>query len=115
MPGRLNPSDDDRAAGHYPGPMTDPRLRASDADRQRVVKALQEHAAAGRLTLDEYADRVDVALAARTHADLGGVTADLPVVAELAGADEDRGHLILAFLVAALVVVAFAVVLQIAR
>ena len=39
--------------------MTDPGLRASDADRQRVVTALERHAVAGRIDLDEYAVRVD--------------------------------------------------------
>jgi hypothetical protein len=30
-----------------------PELRASDADRERTVAALSEHAAAGRLDVDE--------------------------------------------------------------
>jgi hypothetical protein len=93
--------------------MTDPRLRASDDDRQRVVDALQQHAAAGRLTLDEYAERVDSVLAARTHADLGTVTSDLPM--DGPAAPSERAHLLLAFLVAALVVAGFAIVLAVAR
>lgn len=92
--------------------MTDPRLRASDIDRQRVIDALQVHTAAGRLTLDEYTSRVDGALAARTHGDLAAVTADLPVVEPERA---DRGHLLLAFLLATLVVAGFAVVLAVAR
>jgi hypothetical protein len=58
--------------------MSGPDQRASDDDRQRVVRALERHTAAGRLTLDEYADRVDRALAARTHGQLAEVTGDLP-------------------------------------
>jgi hypothetical protein len=92
--------------------MTDPRLRASDADRQRVVSELELHTAAGRLTLDEYTQRVDRVLAARTHGDLGLVTADLP--ADASASDEHR-HLLLAFGLAALVVAVFAVLLTIFR
>lgn len=57
---------------------SDPRLRASDADRDRVAAALREHLAAGRLTLDEFNDRLDKAYAARTAGELDEVLADLP-------------------------------------
>ena len=57
---------------------SDPQLRASDADRDRVAGALREHLAAGRLTLDEFNDRLDKAYAARTAGELGEVLADLP-------------------------------------
>ena len=53
-------------------------IRASDADREAVVAALQRHTAQGRLTIDEFTERVDAAYAARTHSDLTAVTADLP-------------------------------------
>lgn len=55
-------------------------LRVSDAERNVVVEALRAHCADGRLTLDEFAERVEVALAARTRADLDEVQADLPAV-----------------------------------
>jgi predicted phage tail protein len=55
-----------------------PWIRASDADRQRVVDALHRHTADGRLSLDEFAARADVAYHAVTHADLATLTADLP-------------------------------------
>jgi hypothetical protein len=55
-----------------------PDLRASDADRERVVRSLQRHTSAGRLSLDEYADRVEQALRARTHGELATVLGDLP-------------------------------------
>jgi hypothetical protein len=80
---------------------TEHRLRASDADRQRLVAALQQHAAAGRLTLDEYAERVDRALLARTHGDLAAVMADLPPEATADHAAGGR-QLVIAFLVALL-------------
>lgn len=107
-----------RCGRRYPVAVTDPRLRASDDDRQRVVAALERHTAAGRLTLDEYADRVDLVLAARTHGDLSEVTADLPAPDPAAAEDEpgeDHRHLLLAFLLAAIVVAVLAVVLAIYR
>jgi class 3 adenylate cyclase len=55
-----------------------PALRASDADRERTVVALREHCAAGRLTLEEFADRMASAYTARTTEDLHGVLAGLP-------------------------------------
>ena len=56
--------------------------RASDDDRQRVVELLQRHTATGRLTLDEFTDRVGNAYAARTLRDLAIVTSDLPPLPE---------------------------------
>jgi hypothetical protein len=55
-----------------------PALRASDADRERVTELLSEHAAAGRLTVEELGERVDTALAARTQPELDALLADLP-------------------------------------
>ncbi|MFC8849317.1 MULTISPECIES: DUF1707 domain-containing protein [unclassified Micromonospora] len=57
----------------------DVELRASDDDRHRVVADLQRHTSAGRLTLDEFSERVGEAWAARTLGDLALVTRDLPV------------------------------------
>jgi hypothetical protein len=54
-------------------------MRAADTDRDRVVDVLNKAYGEGRLTKDEYDGRVETALAARTYADLDGVTADLPV------------------------------------
>ncbi|GIF72938.1 DUF1707 SHOCT-like domain-containing protein [Asanoa siamensis] len=59
--------------------------RASDDDRQRVVELLQEHTAVGRLTLEEFTDRVDNAYSARTLRDLAVVTSDLPPLPEKPG------------------------------
>jgi hypothetical protein len=52
-------------------------LRASDADRERVVALLTEAAADGRLTLGEHAERTEHAYAARTLGELADLTADL--------------------------------------
>ena len=53
-------------------------LRASTADRERAIDVLKAGFAEGRLTKDEYDARVSQAYAARTYAELGAVTADLP-------------------------------------
>jgi hypothetical protein len=55
-----------------------PALRASDAERERTATLLREHTAAGRLTTDELADRLDAAYAARTVGELDALVADLP-------------------------------------
>jgi Domain of unknown function (DUF1707)/Cell wall-active antibiotics response 4TMS YvqF len=58
--------------------VSSPELRASDADRDRTIADLREHTAAGRLTLEEFSERVDQAVAARTVAELDAVRSDLP-------------------------------------
>src|SRR5438105_664968 len=55
-----------------------PSVRASDAEREEVVARLRGHSVDGRLTLEEFAQRVDAAYAATTRAELERVTADLP-------------------------------------
>jgi hypothetical protein len=56
-------------------------VRVGDADRDAVAAQLRDHYADGRLTLDELNERLDLAFAARTKADLNEVTRDLPHVA----------------------------------
>ncbi|MGH3301210.1 MAG: DUF1707 SHOCT-like domain-containing protein [Streptosporangiaceae bacterium] len=56
----------------------DPNIRASDADRDRVAALLREHHAAGRLTPDEFSDRLDRAFAAKTIGDIDDLLRDLP-------------------------------------
>ena len=53
-------------------------VRVSDADREHAVVALREHQVAGRLTLEEFTERVTAALAARTTTDLEVPLSDLP-------------------------------------
>jgi hypothetical protein len=55
-----------------------PGTRTSDADRERVVWMLREHAAAGRLDTEEFEERTAAALSARTRGELDSVLADLP-------------------------------------
>jgi hypothetical protein len=56
----------------------DPRIRASDEDRDRTVSLLQEHHAAGRLTVEEFNERIDKAYQAKTVGELEDLMADLP-------------------------------------
>jgi Domain of unknown function (DUF1707) len=64
-------------AGTMPG---DPRLRASDADRERTAQLLREHHAVGRLTAEEFNDRLERVFAARTLGELDELLADLPAI-----------------------------------
>ena len=59
-------------------PEPDGGIRASDAERERTAEALKRHALDGRLTSDEYAERLDAAYAARTRAQLDRLLDDLP-------------------------------------
>ncbi|HET9733311.1 MAG TPA: DUF1707 domain-containing protein [Acidimicrobiales bacterium] len=54
-------------------------IRVSDADRQRVADLLRSHATDGRLSLDEFSERIGAAFNARTGGELEAVLADLPV------------------------------------
>jgi hypothetical protein len=56
----------------------DADLRVSDAERDVVAAELGENFQAGRLSQDEFDERVSAALGARTRRDLGGLLADLP-------------------------------------
>ena len=58
--------------------MTDDQLRMSDAEREEAATELGEHFAQGRLTSDEYAERLDRIWAARTYGQLGPIFRDLP-------------------------------------
>jgi Domain of unknown function (DUF1707) len=64
--------------------VSSPDLRASDADRDRAVAELREHTATGRLTLEEFSERVDRAVAATTLSELDEVRGDLPGAGTLA-------------------------------
>ena len=57
---------------------SDPRIRAADADRDRTAALLREHHAAGRLTADEFNERLDKAYAAKTLGELDELLVDLP-------------------------------------
>jgi hypothetical protein len=54
-------------------------LRASDADREETVELLRLHHSDGRLTIDEFTERMEKAYVAKTYGDLSVLTADLPL------------------------------------
>lgn len=74
---------------------SDDPIRASDTDREAVVAVLRDAYTEGRLTLDEFDERVTDAYAGRTWGDLRMLTADLPVKpvlgADLPGRPEPAG------------------------
>jgi len=67
------PGNETRAAAVDRG-----HLRASHADRERVIVALKAAFVQGRLTKDELDARAGQVFAARTYAELAATTADLP-------------------------------------
>jgi hypothetical protein len=64
-----------------------PHLRASHADRDRVVDALRVAGGDGRLSAEELDTRLESALSARTLAELAELTADLPIAPAATGKD----------------------------
>ena len=66
----------------------DDSIRVSDAERDATLRTLGDHAAVGRLTLDELEDRASRALAAKTRGELAVLTGDLPQEAAQAGPPE---------------------------
>lgn len=53
-------------------------VRASDDEREQVAAQLRQHLAAGRLTVEEFRERLDEAFTARTRADLCRALRELP-------------------------------------
>jgi hypothetical protein len=62
-----------------------PNERITDADRERAIEELRGHMLLGRLTPDEFEERIGSAHAARTRADLDALSADLPRAGLAAG------------------------------
>jgi hypothetical protein len=58
----------------------DPNVRASDADRDRTASLLREHLAAGRLSPEEFSERLDRAFAAKTVGEVDALLKDLPAI-----------------------------------
>jgi hypothetical protein len=58
-----------------------PAIRAGDQDRDHSIERLGTAVAEGRLTLEEFSDRVGHAQTARTREELAVLTNDLPVPA----------------------------------
>src|SRR5690242_18096276 len=73
------PGDEMEAAAGGPGDM-----RASHADRERVIDTVKAAFARGQLTAGELDARVGQALTARTYAELAAVTLSIPARSDLA-------------------------------
>jgi hypothetical protein len=54
------------------------QMRSSAADREQAIDVLKTGFADGRLTKEEYEDRIGLALGPLTYADLAALTDDLP-------------------------------------
>ena len=67
-------------------------IRASDAERDAALERLSAAAGDGRLTLEEFSQRMERATTAKTRAELDGLVADLPTDVGAAGsAVAERG------------------------
>ena len=88
-------------------------IRASDDDRQRIVTALERHTGAGRLTLDEFAERAQLAHDARTLDDLAAVMNDLP--ADSTESEGPRRDLLLLFAIAAATLIVLGIFIALTR
>jgi hypothetical protein len=58
--------------------MRDPSLRASDADREAAASTLRECLAEGRLTMEEFGERLEAAYSSKTYGELDHLLVDLP-------------------------------------
>ena len=67
------------SAGYQVQARINPAMRAASTDRERTVDVLKAGFAEGRLTQDEYNERMGQAYAARTYGELIALTADLPM------------------------------------
>jgi hypothetical protein len=63
--------------------LRDPEERISDAEREQAAGWLQGHLLAGRLTLEEFSERVEKTYSARVSADLDRVRSGLPSTDDL--------------------------------
>jgi Domain of unknown function (DUF1707) len=93
--------------------MAEPDLRASDDDRRRVVSELERHTADGRLSLDEFSERVSRVYTAATHGDLARITHDLPETSTAQNIGGDHRYLLIAFVLALVTIVALGIVFAI--
>jgi hypothetical protein len=69
-----------------------PELRVSDRDREAVLQILQAAFAEGRLTDDEFDERMRGALTSRTSGELDKLTADLPATTAAPAPAPDTGR-----------------------
>jgi hypothetical protein len=66
--------------------VSDPSVRAADADREATADRLRQHHAEGRIDVSEFQDRLDATYQAKTVGELRQLLSDLP-------RDQPRGPL----------------------
>jgi Domain of unknown function (DUF1707)/Cell wall-active antibiotics response 4TMS YvqF len=86
--GLAKQAGDDQAAADVTSET--PAIRASDSEREHTVELLRRHSVDGRLTLEEFADRIERAYEARTRDELEELTHDLPATAAKAPERRER-------------------------
>ncbi len=69
---------DSRIVNFVGEPVGSDQLRIGTAEREEAVRILGDHFAEGRLAVDEYEDRVGMAVEARTRGELRPLFDDLP-------------------------------------
>src|ERR1700735_5612251 len=74
------PEERDSDGGRQARSDESPDIRASDSERDAVVARLNEAVGEGRLTLQEFSDRIDEVYSARTRGELAPLTGDLPAM-----------------------------------
>jgi hypothetical protein len=77
MPAPYNPPWGRGSSGRRAAP-ADPSMRVSHAERTDVADRLSRHYGDGRLDEEEFNERLDRAMKAKTRADLDGLFDDLP-------------------------------------
>jgi len=77
MPAPYNPPWGRGSSGRRATP-ADPNIRVSHAERTEVADRLSKHYGDGRLDEEEFNERLDRAMKAKTRADLDGLFDDLP-------------------------------------
>jgi hypothetical protein len=85
-----------READRYGGVMDAPRdphpILASDAEREHTVTRLRDAVAEGRLTLEEFSERVGAVQLARTDQELAVLSGDLPAAPAPSASTEGELH-----------------------
>ncbi|MCM6776512.1 DUF1707 domain-containing protein [Nocardia sp. CDC159] len=71
--------------------MGNENVRASDADREKIVARLRLAVDEGRLSLHEFDERIQQVYAARTYGELSPVLSDLPVQRDLRNIQKRSG------------------------
>lgn len=89
------------------GGVPNPDMRVGDAERSEMADSLSKHYADGRLDEEEFNDRLQRAMSAKTRGDLAGLLADLPPATPPPAPDPEVFHRRSRFALVALAVFLF--------